>query len=619
MPDRRPALSCRPRRWTALVTGLVAAAALAGGCSFIPAGTGPQAASAPAPPPGAGPCCGLLVRGPQPGWNPEDVVKNFLLASAIRANDFQVARQYLTKAANRAWRPRTRVTILTTEPRETLLQPHVPGPGTNPTVLVAGQEQAILNDTGQYIPAPGGKPKDQPTEEFALQKVNGVYKIDQLIPPGGHSNVSHELLLTNDLFQLEYTPRNLYYYGRNWNLLPYPVFVPIQGKDPPVTLIDDLIHGPNGWLQGAAQSAFPRGSHLVPPIQVFPGPSGGRTAVVNIAVPRHVQDGQESRMATQLVATLTSPVYSPPLFRAVKIKFNGRPWQSSGHPGSALGLSVSERYIPHLPANAQAYYLAQGGVLRSLSSGSDRGAVVTRGPGAAQVSLTKIAVSPGGGRLAGLAGPANTVYTGALVTGPGHRQSVEQLQAQLHGTSFSSLSWDNSDDLWVVGATGHQQVVRVLITGQGPGVRVQLPDLGGPVTSLRVAPDGVRVAMIVGEGTSAHLVLAAAIRDPAGGFLLKPAPLLFPTLPPVSALTWYDEDHLLVITGSGEASQYWEVPVDGYNPTSFMKLPGLTTVTAAGPGHPIYLGLANGGLERAAGLNQPLVPITPGQAIIYPG
>ena len=619
MPDRRPALSCRPRRWTALVTGLVAAAALAGGCSFIPAGTGPQAASAPAPPPGAGPCCGLLVRGPQPGWNPEDVVKNFLLASAIRANDFQVARQYLTKAANRAWRPRTRVTILTTEPRETLLQPHVPGPGTNPTVLVAGQEQAILNDTGQYIPAAGGKPKDQPTEEFALQKVNGVYKIDQLIPPGGHSNVSHELLLTNDLFQLEYTPRNLYYYGRNWNLLPYPVFVPIQGKDPPVTLIDDLIHGPNGWLQGAAQSAFPRGSHLVPPIQVFPGPSGGRTAVVNIAVPRHVQDGQESRMATQLVATLTSPVYSPPLFRAVKIKFNGRPWQSSGHPGSALGLSVSERYIPHLPADAQAYYLTQGGVLRSLSSGSDRGAVVTRGPGAAQVSLTKIAVSPGGGRLAGLAGPANTVYTGALVTGPGHRQSVEQLQAQLHGTSFSSLSWDNSDDLWVVGATGHQQVVRVLITGQGPGVRVQLPDLGGPVTSLRVAPDGVRVAMIVGEGTSAHLVLAAAIRDPAGGFLLKPAPLLFPTLPPVSALTWYDEDHLLVITGSGEASQYWEVPVDGYNPTSFMKLPGLTTVTAAGPGHPIYLGLANGGLERAAGLNQPLVPITPGQAIIYPG
>src|SRR5215471_6722080 len=318
MTDRRPAVSCRPRRWTALVTGLVAAAALAGGCSFIPSGTGPQPASAPAPPPGAGPCCGLLVRGPQPTWGPEDVVRNFLLASAIRANDFRTARQYLTQSASRAWHPRTAVTILATEPQETLIPTHLPGPGTNPTVLVVGQEQAILNSAGQYIPAPGGKATDQPTEEFALQKVEGVYKIDQLIPPR-HRKVSHELLLTSDLFRLEYTPRNLYYYGlRNTGLVPYPVFVPIQGKDPPVTLIDDLIHGPRGWLRGAAESAFPARSHLVPPIQVFPGPSSGRTAVVNIAVPGHVQNWQESRMAAQLVATLTSPVYSPPLFRAVE-------------------------------------------------------------------------------------------------------------------------------------------------------------------------------------------------------------------------------------------------------------------------------------------------------------
>lgn len=617
MPDRRPAVSCRPRRWTALVAGL-AAAALAGGCSFIPSGTGPQPASAPAPPPGGGPCCGLLVRGPQPGWKPADVVTNFLLASAIRANDFRVARQYLTQSASRTWQPETAVTILTKEPQVTPARLHVTVPGNEPTVLVVGQEQAILNSTGQYIPAPGGKSTDQPTEEFVLQSVNGLYKIDQLIAPGDHSKVSHELLLTNDLFRLEYTPRNLYYYGRNMKLVPYPVFVPIQGKDPPVTLIDDLIDGPSGWLRTAAESAFPPRSHLVPPIQVFPGPSGGRTAVVNIAVPGHVQNGQESRMATQLVATLTSPVYSPPLFRAVKIKFNGRPWQPSGHPGSALGLSVSQRYIPRLPANAVAYYLSQDGVLHSLSPGSARGVVVTRGPGTAQVALTKIAVSPGGGRLAGLAGPANKVYTGALVTGPGHRQSVEQLQAQLPGTSFSSLSWDSSDNLWVVGTKGNRQVVRVLITGQGPGVRVKLPNLGGPVTSLRVAPDGVRVAMIVGEGTRAHLVLAAATRDRTGGFSLTKAPL-FSALPPVSALTWYDEDHLLVITGSGADSQYWEVPVDGYNPKRLIKLPGLTTVTAAGPGHPIYLGLANGGLEMAAALNQSLVPITPGQAIIYPG
>jgi hypothetical protein len=615
VPDSRCAAYRRPRGWTARVTGLAAAVTLAGGCSVIPSGNGPQPALAPAPPPGAGPCCGLVVRPPQPGWSPAEVVKYFLLASAIVADNFRVARQYLTDDASRTWQPGTAVTILTSEPAVTEPPGKLAGPGTKPIVLVTGQEQARLSSTGQYIPAAGGA--QAPTEQFILQYVKGVYKIAALFGP---SRNSHELLLTSDLFHLEYTPRNLYYYGqRNGKLLPYPVFVPIQGKNPAVTLIDDLINGPSGWLEGAAGSAFPAGSHLVQPIQVFPGPSGGRTAVVNIAVPAHVRGVLMDRMATQLVATLTSPVYSAPLFRAVKIKINGRLWQPPHHNGATLGRSVYQGDIPHLPGGLKAYYLTQGGVLRSLSPASDRGAVVTKGPGTGQVTLTKIAVSPGGTRLAGLAGPANTVYTGDLVTtGPGHRQSVEQLHAQFSGTSFTSLSWDNSGDLWVVGQQGRDRGVWVLKHGRAPAIPVPLPPGLGPVTSLRVAPDGVRLAMIAGTGAGAHLVLAAAMYD-GNRFSLTAAAPLGSALPPLSALTWYDEDHLLVITGSGENSQYWEVPVDGDNPTPLIKQPGMTTVTAAGPGNPIYLGLANNALEKAVGLNQPVAPITPGQAVIYPG
>ena len=611
MHDPRPVVSRRPRLWTALVAGL-AAAALAG-CSFIPAGTGPQPASAPAPPPGAGPCCGLVVRPPQRGWLPEDVVKNFLLASAIAANNFHVARQYLTPQANRAWHPGADVTILTKEPRVIEQPGRLSGPEANRIVVVTGQEQARLRG-GQYIPVPGG----QPTEEFLLQYVNGLYKIANLITTPGKP----DLLLTRELFQLEYTPRNLYYYGlRNDRLLPYPVFVPIQGKnpDPAVTLIKDLIGGPTGWLQIAAQSAFPSGAHLVQPIQVVPGPSGGRTAIVNIAVPAHAEGAWEDRdhMAAELVATLTSPVYSTPLFRAVMIKFNGRLWHLPHHQNTALGLSAYQQQIPHLPTTVKAYYLAQGGGLRSLSSGAGRGAVITRSAGPAQVSLSKIAVSPDGNHLAGLAGPASTLYTGDLTTGPGDRQSVEQLHQQLTGT-FSSLSWDNSGALWVVGERGQRQGVWVLAHGHDPAYPVQLPPGLGPVTSLRVAPDGVRVAMIVGQGAKAHLVLAAAMRDKTGFFLSTTAPLGSAPLG-VTALTWYGEDHVLVIAGSGQKSQYWDVPVDGDNAKSLITQPGMTTVTAAGQGHPIYIGLGNGGMERAFELNQSLAPITPGQAIIYPG
>jgi hypothetical protein len=614
--DLRAARSRRPGGLTGLVIGLVAAAVVASGCSVIPVGNGPQAAVAPPPPAGAGPCCGLLVRPPQVGWSPAEVVTNFLLASAIPANDYAVARQYLTKGASDAWRPGSAVTILAREPTVTLPPGRLARPDTKNVVLVTGQEQARLSSTGQYIPASGGAPA--PQEEFSLQYFKGVYKITQLFStPAG--KVSSELLLTSDLFHLEYTPRNLYYYGgRNGTLVPYPVFVPIQGTIPAATLINDLISGPSGWLQSAAQTAFPAGSHLVPPIQVSPGPSGGRTAVVNIAVPRHSPGLDVQAMAAQLVNTLTSPVYSAPLFRAVKLKINGRLWPPRPAGATTLRPGSYQKYIPHWPTGERAYYLSQAGSLRSLTAQSDHGSAVLRGTGTGQETLSQVAVSPDGRHLAGLGGPATTVYTGNLVTA-GPRQSVEQLHSVLTGTKFTSLSWDRLGDLWVTGKTKTTGPgVWVLKGGLAPAVQVQ-PPLGlGRVTDLRVAPDGNRVAMIVGTGVSAHLVLAAAMRDGSGFLFSTPSPL-GPTLPPLTALAWFDEDHLLVVTGSGEESQLWEVPVDGDSPHSLIKQAGILTVTAAGPGNPLYMGMAGGQLQKAIGPNQFQGDITAGQAVTYPG
>ncbi len=364
------------------------------------------------------------------------------------------------------WRPGSAVTILTQEPKVSVPLGRVSGPLTR-TVVVSGQEQARLNSAGQYIAASGGV--TAPNQEFVLQYSKGLWKISQLFSttPG---KITHELLLTSDLFHLEYAPRNLYYYGgRNRKLVPYPVFVPIQGTNPAVTLINDLISGPPSWLAGGAQSAFPPESHLVQPIQVFPGPSGGRTAVVNIAVPPQPPGFNVQAIAAQLVATLTSPVYSTPLFRAVKLKINGRPW-SPRHTGDTLSLSTYQRDIPQWAAGEKAYYLSEGGDLRSLAGRSGGGSAVLRGTGAAPVTLSRIAVSPDGSHLAGLAGPANTVYTGHLPSG---RQSLTQPHEQFTGISFTSLSWDNLGDLWVTGGIRHKQGVWVLPGGQAPAVPVQ--------------------------------------------------------------------------------------------------------------------------------------------------
>jgi Lipoprotein LpqB beta-propeller domain len=612
MADPCGARSRRPGGRTGLVTSLVAAAVVASGCSVIPAGAGPQPAAAPPPPAGAGPCCGLLVRPPQVGWGPSEVVENFLLASAIGANHYAVARQYLTKKASDAWHPGSAVTILTQEPKVSMQPGRLSGPTTENVVAVSGQVQARLDSAGQYIAVPGGV--TAPTD-FVLQYAKGLWKISQFSTTPG--KVSNELLLTSDLFHLEYTPRNLYYWGRAGELVPYPVFVPIQGTNPAGTLINDLVSGPKGWLDGAAGTAFPAEAHLAQPIQVFPGPSGGRTAVVNIAVPPHTPGLSVQAMAAQLVTTLTSPVYSAPLFRSVKLKINGLPWQPP-HGGATLRLGSYQPRIPQLATGERAYYLSQDGSLHSLTAQPGRGgATVLRGPGTTQVTLSQIAVSPDGRHLAGLAGPANTVYTGSLVTSDGgQHQSLTQLRSQFSGIKFTSLSWDRLNDLWVTGTTRNGPGIWVLIGGQGPGLRV--PSDLGRVTDLRVAPDGTRVAMIVRTGADADLMLAAVLHDRAGFLLSTPDPL-GPSLPPLTSLTWFDEDHLLVVTGSQADSQLWQVPVDGDNPKPLIKQAGILTVTAAGPRNPLYLSLAGGKKETAVGPYQPVGDITAGQAVIYPG
>ena len=158
----------------------------------------------------------------------------------------------------------------------------------------------------------------------------------------------------------------------------------------------------------------------------------------------------------------------------------------------------------------------------------------------------------------------------------------------------------------------------MLLGGQGPAAYVNPPSGADQVTALRVAPDGNRVAMIVRSGRSIKLELAA-IRHDSNGFWLTSTTQLGPSLPALTALTWFGEDHLLVVTGSGSSSQLWLVPVDGGSPTSLVKTPDILTVTATGPGNPYYVGLAGNRLEQAAGPYQSLGGITAGQAIIYPG
>jgi Lipoprotein LpqB beta-propeller domain/Sporulation and spore germination len=608
-------------RWCLAWAAGAVLTALAAGCAAVPTSGVVQSATIPPGPGGAAgsgrSCCGLIMQGPDSDWGPQQIVSNFLLASANFANDHAIAREYLTKAANKAWHPGSAVTVVAQPPTVTLARR--PFRSQNAAVVqVQAQEVATLSGSGQYSPAPGGQ--QQLTQQFGVQLVNHRWRI-ALLPSGRVGQPSRGLLLTKALFQLAYEPRNLYYFDPSGKaLVPDPVFVPIDSSDPATGLVQALLRSPAGWLEGAAVSAFPPEARLRRPVQV---PPGSKTAIVDLSLPRGTTtDAALRAMGAQLVWTLTSPSYSPAPAQSVQLELNGRP---SSPDGISIPVQTRRDYpqpVLDPPDHQDMYYLTAGGAVRVLhgSAPSDPSPASQALPGqvgSGQIPLRVLAVSPDERYLAGIAGPSDTVYISALTAAARSdaKSAVGSLTARITGSGFTAVSWDRRDDLWVAGKVSGQSGVWVVAPGSNSAVPVSLPVGTGPVTALRVAPDGVRIAMITSHGS---LLLGAIIRDGNQVSILQSVAVGTDVTDP-SALTWYDADHLLVVAQSSVGPRLEEVPVDGDRSTAMGVEPNMVSITAAGPLNPLYAGQQTDHLLRSIGVGELWSSFVPGTSAVYPG
>jgi hypothetical protein len=322
-------------------------------------------------------------------------------------------------------------------------------------------------------------------------------------------------------------------------------------------------------------------------------------------------------MAAQLVWTLTSPAYSAALIQAVKIKINGRLWAPrSGD--TVQGLAEYGRYMPRVSRPQNLYYVSTNGAVRMFGQQTHSVAVPGQA-GTGEVPLSKIAVSLNGHYLAGVA--ATTVYTADLAAAAKEHApaAAGNLHSRLSGTRFSTPSWDSAGDLWVAGRVKGEPGVWVIPAASGGRpVPVSLPIGTGPVTGLRIAPDGVRIALIVGRGASAHLMIGAITRSGGAVFITQAVPLA-PGLTGPTALTWYNEDHLLAITQSANGTRLWEVPVNGDLPIPKSPQPDMVSITAAGPQNALYAGVSGGRLLNSVSLGEPFRDISAGSDATYPG
>lgn len=189
----------------------------------------------------------------------------------------------------------------------------------------------------------------------------------------------------------------------------------------------------------------------------------------------------------------------------------------------------------------------------------------------------------------------------------------------------TSLSWDAQGNLWIAAAGA----VWMLPPGATSASQVTIDD-GFPadaVTQFRVAPDGVRAAMIVHgmvDGKLVSQVQVAAITHGGGSVSVgQPETIGSGIADPVS-LSWYGTDDVIVLNGSPSGSQLYEVPLNGGQPGPIQSAGGDPVwVTATSPGDSageIVLGLSDGKIMVSANLGNSFESTRAvGQAPAYPG
>jgi hypothetical protein len=537
---------------------------------------------------------------PGRNWTPEQIVSGFLAANASFANDHAVAREYLIPAASRAWRPGLAVTVFS-QISSTPVPLSEAANGSHQTktttiVQVSGTVLGNLSNAGQYSTLSHSQGTTE--EKFVLVNQDNQWRI---------SSLPNQVLLSQSDFEHVYQPRNIYFFDpTQQTLVPDPVYVPEEAT--PTDLVEQLVRvlmsTPSGWLRSAVQTAFPAGT------KVLTVSLDGGTAVVNLggAAAGSSEDALH-QMSAQLLWTLAGSSADEPAIQSVELEINGSPW-NGGQDTPVQQISAYSSYVPSASAHASFYYTDSHGAVRSLSGSAQanapQGAPVAGQAGSGDIPLAQVAVSPDGRYVAGLSSPG--LYTGTLA-------KKSTLTLRLDG-SFGSLSWDIHDNLWAI-----QNGQVWLVPGHG-GSPIQVTTMlsaGEKVTALKVAPDGVRCAMLVSGPSGTQLLLAAIAGSGQQTYIGKAVPISADNLN-FTSLTWYDADHLIALRDPSGHPVLDEVAINGGSLSSFPAPAGITSITADGPSNPLVAGLSNGQMTTLVTLNGLWSGnVGAGQAPVYPG
>ena len=534
------------RRRLGRVAGTAVALALAlTGCAEIPTSGDPEIVKAEGAPAQSEPVVRVIAQGPRPGDGQISIVSGFLEASGTTEEGFATARKFLTQSGSVRWKA-SGITIYD-ESQYSLVE------RSDDRVVLTTTTVGQVDEQGVYL----AEPAERSVQViFQLTQVEGDWRIDEL--PSG-------LLVSRQDFEREYLQRDNYFIAkppRTSVLIPDPIYAP-RTQTSPTARVEALLRGPSRWLAPVAMSAAPTGARLAEPVNVLSGVALVRLTPESIPI----EEVERDLMLAQIVMTLTQD----PEITQVEVRGVGADPLSLDDPNSTV--LRRQDVTPYLPADLRppsspAYFLRDGVAYTA-------GEITTQGPFAPETELAELAVAPGNsGLIAGISVDRTTLWT-ARVDEP------KRLTVRVRGEELRSLSFDGDGNLWVLDGENAQTAVR-RFPPAGPGLRVELNGFESrQITRLRVAADGVRLALLLSTVEGAQVYLAQALESAEGLRVVAPRRVA-PTLFDPRSVDWADPGHLLVVAAERNAQpQPFEVALSGPIEPLAPVLAGITEASVA--------------------------------------
>ncbi|MFD4505107.1 LpqB family beta-propeller domain-containing protein [Streptomyces sp. NPDC058457] len=554
---------------------------------------------------------------PQQDASSTEIVQGFLEALTSDDPNYDTARKYLTKTAAKTWQPESQATVLADGPSiQTDPRPATREGTDSITYTLQGSRVATVDAQQAYAPADGAYRR---TVHLTKDAKSGQWRIDSL-PQG--------VVMGKSDFQRNYTSVDKYYFASDTSAeetgqpvaVADPVFVR-SGVDPTTQLVRSLLKGPTTWLGPVVRSSFPTGTTLKKGVSgLAPDDQNRVTVPLNVKASR-IGAALCNEMATQLLFTLRNltPTVDSVALQSVS---GSHMCDADEEEAEATAWRASAKHPDYL------YFLdGKHRLVRMTTGGPGTGAVAVPGPfGAGTKPLRSVAVARDERTAAGVTSDGRSLYVTSLASAGSLGDAVLTSHGATEDDRLTAPSWDARGDLWVADRNPAKPQLYMLAQGVGQPLAVQIPELNGRIEDVRVAADGVRIALVVEKDGKQSLLVGRIERtksDDQQEVSVLELRSATPGSEEVTAMSWAGDSRLVVVgREQGGVQQTRYVQVDGSTPDgpAPAALTGVLAIAASEDDRvPLVADSQDDGIVRLPSGDQWQKVVKDGSAPVYPG